>query len=227
LNHAPDIQETNAFMTDGMNIVDQVLSHMDDKNYDVKHYTVMEKMVHRFHMEEVWKRALIEYLNVSMNPPTEKLCSCLTDVANNGIYDALLIIASQIRNPEKWTSTKKYDYTFYSFLEGVKMDKLNGTNREEVPELVDEKSWKVWKKLMHCMNEKHDRELAKYLYCQLKPQMLNVNLETKRSCHRWDWIKCALKITLCSPICATGNIVECIACAGATCACCINHHFCR
>ena len=41
------------FMTPGMRAVDQVLSHMDDPNWDVKKYSTLERMVHVMHMNEV------------------------------------------------------------------------------------------------------------------------------------------------------------------------------
>ena len=45
-----------SFMTMGLNAVDQVLSHMDNKDYDLAHYTTLERLVHALHMQEVMDR---------------------------------------------------------------------------------------------------------------------------------------------------------------------------
>ena len=40
----------------GMKVVDQVLTHMDDRNYMAKGYTPLENLVHGLHMHEEWKK---------------------------------------------------------------------------------------------------------------------------------------------------------------------------
>ena len=42
------------FMTGAMRTIDQVLSHMDDLKYDVGRYSGLERLVHTFHMQEMW-----------------------------------------------------------------------------------------------------------------------------------------------------------------------------
>ena len=39
----------------GMKVVDQVLTHMDDRNYMAKGYSPLENLVHGLHMHEEWK----------------------------------------------------------------------------------------------------------------------------------------------------------------------------
>ena len=53
LGYAPASGAGSMFMTPGMRAVDQVLSHMDDPNWDVKKYSTLERMVHVMHMNEV------------------------------------------------------------------------------------------------------------------------------------------------------------------------------
>jgi len=104
-------------------------------------------------MHDIWDRAYIKYLNISVYPPTEKLCKCLIDIENNGVLEPLKILSSQIRNPEKWTATGKYSYAFYTLT--VHEDKPKTSTREEVPPLVDEASWAIWKQLKVRMTPEH------------------------------------------------------------------------
>ena len=51
-----DSPNTNTFNTMGMKVVDQVLIHMDDKNYMAKGYSPLENLVHGLHMHEEWQK---------------------------------------------------------------------------------------------------------------------------------------------------------------------------
>jgi len=41
------------FMTMGLRAVDKVLAHMDNPDFDIAHYTILERLVHTLHMQEV------------------------------------------------------------------------------------------------------------------------------------------------------------------------------
>lgn len=53
LGYAPSVGLDRPFPSQFMRAVDQVLSHMDDPNYDVKKYSTLERLVHVMHMNEV------------------------------------------------------------------------------------------------------------------------------------------------------------------------------
>ena len=73
LGYAPASGAGSMFMTPGMRGVDQVLSHMDNPNWDVKKYTTLERMVHVMHMNEV---------RTSSRESKVKVMNFFTDVGN-------------------------------------------------------------------------------------------------------------------------------------------------
>uniref|UniRef100_A0A914YEJ6 Uncharacterized protein n=1 Tax=Panagrolaimus superbus TaxID=310955 RepID=A0A914YEJ6_9BILA len=87
------------FLLDGSIILDEILSHMDDKSYNLKNYNPLEQIVHTFHMEEMWASALIDYRNFEVDPPADKVCQCVMDIENNGILLKLRQTALIIREP--------------------------------------------------------------------------------------------------------------------------------
>ena len=40
-----------------LQLMDSVLTHMDNPNYDMRLYTPLERIVHAAHMQEVWQEA--------------------------------------------------------------------------------------------------------------------------------------------------------------------------
>jgi len=77
------------FLTDGMRILDTILSNEDAKNG--LHWTMLEKAVHAFHMEEMWAQILMAYDRLKTNAPNNKwiTCQCVMDTEHNGINNAL------------------------------------------------------------------------------------------------------------------------------------------
>ncbi|TRY73534.1 hypothetical protein TCAL_17443, partial [Tigriopus californicus] len=101
LGYAPSVCLDHPFPSQFMRAVDQVLSHMDDPNYDVKKYSTFERLVHVMHMNEMWKMAKPHYDKLVANPPKDpRICPCVNDVENNGILDMLNFMALKIREPE-------------------------------------------------------------------------------------------------------------------------------
>lgn len=98
--NAPDEPSTlKKFRTDAMNVLDGVLMHMD-QNVDVQ-YTMLEQVVHAFHMEEMWAEIVPVYQKIKANPPANlvQTCKCAMDVENNGILQALRIAGLKWREP--------------------------------------------------------------------------------------------------------------------------------
>lgn len=82
-----------------MSQVDWVLSHVNDKHFDMGAYGPFERVMHQLHMMEVWAQAGEAYKNIS-TPPCVEFCTCINDVDGNGIVKLLRFIALQIREPE-------------------------------------------------------------------------------------------------------------------------------
>lgn len=100
LLYAPDVNMSNGtFITDGMKTLDIVLSRMDDKQWDIKNYSPLEKLVHAFHMKEVWAKALKQFDLIKSNPPNLETCYCALDIGHNGVMDVMKYLALVIREP--------------------------------------------------------------------------------------------------------------------------------
>jgi hypothetical protein len=177
-----------SFQTDGMRAVDQVLSHMDNKNYDIKEYSALERLVHALHMREVWFHAQKRYADVKASPPSVDVCKCARDVDNNGILKVLRFIALAIREPAlmygKHTTLDNggiadWPGNLYTFTDPNNLQLQSP--EKAIPSLKDEASWQEWKKLMlHDENNfegikfnsveeaNDDYYLALYVYCALQ-----------------------------------------------------------
>merc|ERR1719334_1642628 len=101
LENAPKKDVLSTFKTLGLRTAEEVMSHMGDEKWDLGNSGVLGKLIHALHMQEMWMETSIVYNKIIENsPPAEELCSCLTDVENNGIYFHLRQIAMLIREPE-------------------------------------------------------------------------------------------------------------------------------
>jgi hypothetical protein len=162
----PNAQDVAShFSTTGMRTADQVLSHMDDKNYDVKGYTTLERLVHALHMQECWHHASMHYHRFLHHPPSKQLCSCATDIEHNGVKQAITNVAMQIRDPSKFFRNGKYEYTYRFFVPDDEL--LSDQHRPLIPPLNDEVAWMAWKQIMSNMKPSDEYELGLYLYCAL------------------------------------------------------------
>jgi len=165
-----------------MRAVDQVLSHMDEKLYDIKGYTTLEKLVHSLHMQETWANAAIAFQNLTHQPPSKRVCECALDIDRNGVMDMLSFIATQIRQDTffqvsdvnikgkgyaSWCGNL-YDYHFTAVDKSDLKEMRAHGPKEKIPRLDSEKSWKRWRTLMMTMMVPSDTyEVALYLYCAL------------------------------------------------------------
>ena len=145
LPYAPEDHMTEDFTTNTMNIIDSILSRIgkDDDGLG-PNWSSTERIVHKFHMYDVWSRVLKTYNQiVGKNPPQNELCDCLLDSTENGIYDAVYWVAQHYKS-------------------GTPITLLN----RPIPKLKDAKSWGVWKKrLLHYYTGQALRDASLYLYC--------------------------------------------------------------
>lgn len=96
----------HAFKTPALRVVDQVLSHMNFPDYDIRGNSAIERIVHEAHMQDWWSAGSQAYLELqkSQNRVDDDLCACIRDVENNGIVANLRILAKKTRGLD-WRNT--------------------------------------------------------------------------------------------------------------------------
>jgi len=173
--NAPEIRRPKIdFRTSAMRVVDEVLSHMDNPNYDISQYSTLERLVHAFHMREVWSKAHVEYLKIKSNPPSNEVCKCVRDYENNGVMKMLRFSALAIREPKLMfgktvslnNGSVSYNSNVYNFQFAKHADPLKAPS-DSMPPLKTAGGWGQWKKAMMDMKSSDDFELALFLYCSL------------------------------------------------------------
>lgn len=145
---APEDRLGEAFFTPTMNTIDKILNNVGKDNDGLGPYwSPLERVVHKFHMWDVWMRLKKTYEESTVsNPPTDEVCDCLTDVKSNGIYDAVA-----------WVSNH-YD-------SGTPITLLN----RPIPKLTDANSWMIWReRLLWYYNQNNLEDAASYIYCATK-----------------------------------------------------------
>ena len=148
ISYAPEDVLGSDFSTPSMNVVDKILNNIGMNNDGLgPNWSPLERIVHKFHMLDVWNRVLEVYQSdIVASPPNDDLCDCLMDTEKNGIYGAV-----------KWVSDH-YDV-------GTPITLLN----RPIPKLHDAKSWGIWKyRLLYYYNEKGLHDAATFLYCATK-----------------------------------------------------------
>ena len=102
LRNAPLYGYDKSFNTIGMRRADQILTHMDNKMWDIKHYNTLEKLVHALDMDEIWAQTKPHYDHLKKQRVWMKdnlLCECVNDIDNNGIVNLLHLMNLKIRYP--------------------------------------------------------------------------------------------------------------------------------
>jgi len=99
LLHAPKDGYDREFETIALRHTDKVLSKMNRKDWEVKYYSTLEKLVHTHHMAELWSRSMKHYEKYTQDGLSEELCTCLRDVENNGVLAELQLMALKIKYP--------------------------------------------------------------------------------------------------------------------------------
>jgi len=112
----------HAFKTPALRVVDQVLSHMNFPDYDIRGMSAIERIVHEAHMQGWWSAGSQAYLELqkSQNGVDDDLCACIRDVENNGIIANLRLLAKKIRGLDlsntgdsrayAWNTAYRYGY---------------------------------------------------------------------------------------------------------------------
>lgn len=146
--YAPEDLLGDDFYTTPMKTIDKILNNIGKDNDGLgSFWSPLERVVHKFHMWDVWIRVQATFQDSTVkNPPSQDVCDCLLDVQSNGIYDAVA-----------WVSNH-YD-------KGTPITLLN----RPIPKLTDADSWQIWReRLLWYYKDGNLEDAARYLYCATK-----------------------------------------------------------
>jgi hypothetical protein len=148
LEYAPSYPVGGDFSTHSMNLVDRILSEIGNAKDGLgPMWSPVERIAHTFHMWDLWNRIRQVYTQVLSSPPSDAVCTCLTNVKDNGIYQAVGWVS------EHYQSTAP----LFSLL-----------NRP-VTKFKDGNTWKMWKnRLLYYYDDGALYDTANYLYCATK-----------------------------------------------------------
>jgi len=181
LPSAPCLDDGDSpFATPAMRVVDAALTRMDDMNYDIGTTSGLQRLVHAFHMREVWALASAQYQALAADPPGRAACACALDVDGNGVLEELRLIASSLRSAQMASSRQSStQLAYYSPRVGFSTSCLRQAGRGKgalkgAADLLDlgrmrsAADWAMWKATMaEHMALCDTRDLAVFLYCTL------------------------------------------------------------
>ena len=144
LSYAPNDPLNDAFFTPTMNTIDKILNNIGADNDGLgAMWSPLERVVHKFHMWDVWRQVLEVYEKRAFAEPSDALCECLMDTEHNGIYKAVT-----------WVSDH-YD-------SGTPITLLN----RPIPKLTDAGSWGIWReRLLHYYRDQALQDSAAFMFC--------------------------------------------------------------
>uniref|UniRef100_A0A7S2IQI0 Uncharacterized protein n=1 Tax=Zooxanthella nutricula TaxID=1333877 RepID=A0A7S2IQI0_9DINO len=179
LPSAPCLDDGDSpFATPAMRVVDAALTRMDDMNYDIGTTSGLQRLVHAFHMREVWALASAQYQALAADPPGRAACACALDVDGNSVLEELRLIASSLRSAQMASSRQsssqpRYDKAFLSTSclrpAGRGKGALKGAaDLLDLGRMRSAADWAMWKATMaEHMALCDTRDLAVFLYCTL------------------------------------------------------------
>lgn len=153
LPNAPKSGYDMNFTTIALRHTDQVLSKMNNKDWGLKYYSVLEKLVHAHHMSELWERSKKYYENFVESPPTEEVCSCLRDIKENCVLGELKLLALKFKFPELFSGYPKYGKG-----KRVKVDRISYTFSYKALAQMTRKENKGWCKKLNNFDFKGDEK---------------------------------------------------------------------
>jgi len=174
LPSAPCLDDGDSpFATPAMRVVDAALTRMDDMNYDIGTTSGLQRLVHAFHMREVWALASAQYQALAADPPGRAACACALDVDGNSVLEELRLIASSIRSAQMASSRQSsIQLGWHHF--GWSKSCLRPAALRGAADLLDlgrirsAADWAMWKATMaEHMALCDTRDLAVFLYCTL------------------------------------------------------------
>ncbi|CAF3197501.1 unnamed protein product [Rotaria socialis] len=146
LPYAPNDALPSDYFDFTMNMIDKILSMIGKSDDGLgAHWSSTERIVHKFHMRDLWLRLQKEVRELSPKP-LASVCKCVLDVKSNGIFRAVEWIAAHYES-------------------GTPITLLD----RPIPKLVDSKTWEFWKNdLLHYYTPEALHDAAVYLHCATK-----------------------------------------------------------
>jgi len=138
LFNAPTWGFSDRFSTWSLKIMDFFM--LNDKPYFLEQgVNTLEKIVHQFHMHEIYEQATVIYQELKSDPPVDPdFCPCVNDVTANGILEDLARFAKKLkyfsRQPrarEKWVQVINGDKV------KIKSNKWGGKRKKREAEDVE------------------------------------------------------------------------------------------
>ncbi|XP_046561070.1 uncharacterized protein LOC124270095 [Haliotis rubra] len=144
LPYAPNDPLGTDFRTHTMNTIDKILSNLGKPTDGLgDNWSPIERVVHNFHMWDLWTKILDVYRTMEKTPPSHSICRCLLDTRGNGINKAVHWVADHYKT-------------------GTPITLLN----RPIPKLTDAASWATWKgRLLHYYSPDALTDAATYLHC--------------------------------------------------------------
>jgi hypothetical protein len=143
LDYAPQLEKPSLdFATDSMALVDTILTRVGKSDDGLgPNWTPLERVVHNFHMRDLWAKIKPVFDEIEVEPAT---CKCLTsDLTANGIRPAVEWIANH-------------------YARGTPITLLN----RPIPVLNDHKTWTIWReRLIHYYTPTAIHDAAYFLKC--------------------------------------------------------------
>lgn len=183
LPSAPCLDDGDSpFATPAMRVVDAALTRMDDMNYDIGTTSGLQRLLHAFHMREVWALASAQYQALAADPPGRAACACALDVDGNRVLEELRLIASSLRSAQMASSSQRSSSgrrRDHWWIAGATTSCLRSAGRGKgalkgAADLLDlgrmrsAADWAMWKATMaEHMALCDTRDLAVFLYCTL------------------------------------------------------------
>eukprot|EP00756_Hemistasia_phaeocysticola_P012790 Hpha_TRINITY_DN15229_c0_g2::TRINITY_DN15229_c0_g2_i2::g.65176::m.65176 len=140
--------ESNGFVTDPMKVINSIFNHLGEMDDGLgATWTPVERIVHEFHMRDLWVAIKgMHDKKVANNPPSKEVCACLLDTKANGVHAGVEWVAEQYKN---WTP-------------------ITLLNRP-IPTLTDKASWKVWAgRITHYYDDQSLFDAAMYINCAVR-----------------------------------------------------------
>jgi len=168
LRFAPKNGYDTNFETIAMRHTDKVLSRMNNENWVVKYYSVLERLVHATHMAEMWSKARRYYNDFKKSGVRKELCGCLKDIDNNGVMAELQLLALKIKYPgitsgkfdlDSFNHTERYGYKLsysLSYSLSFTLQSLKKNHPKKYKELMQSR-----KKLIHFDFSENEEKVVK------------------------------------------------------------------
>jgi len=164
---APDISQE--FSSIGLHTLDVALQKMDDPNY-MQFSNVLSRLVHSFHMQEIYTAAQPHYEKFATEGVDHDVCACVLDIFENGIHQELRNIFMYFRADR---SLFGYDYKRKmkiptSRIVSYGYDK-EAIEKPNLPKLTSSTSWVQWKAMIKSsmLGEEDVKKVAMFIYCAL------------------------------------------------------------